>query len=158
LIVSGVAVGLAWVLFVVRVGDRTVFGHARVAMSGKVGDAWARLKSGLDERLDELNGTTQDERKKKLSARAKAKALAEQKKVAAVKSKPAPTARPAASAKAAVAEKKRTDAQVDKLKQAESLARAMQRADAAPPPKKTKVDERISASGKARVDELLAED
>jgi len=169
LMVCGLAVGLAWGLFVVRVGDRTVFGHVRHALDKPVGDVWAQLKSGTDTRLDELNGATADERKKKQTSRARAKALADKK----ASARPALATRAPAPAKPkvkekeekkapaiepiAMVEKKKNDAQVSKLKEAETLARSMQRADTAAPPKKTKVDEQISPSGKSRVDQLLAQ-
>ncbi len=207
LVVSGIAIALAWGVFVVRVGDRTLFGHTRALGEEDVGNAWTRLKGGVDERLEELNGVTAEERKKKQDAKARAKALAEKRakkdpkkdsaKVAArtapaprgsakASAKPAPTARTAAATAAArpavsvaarpavavaadrpvarpttkpaepVGPPPADVARVARLKEAQTLARAMQKADAAAPPRTTKVDERLSG-GASRVDALLAE-
>jgi hypothetical protein len=199
LLVSGLVVALAWGVFVVRVGGRTLYGHTRTLGDTDVGNAWTRLKSGLDERLEELNGATAEERKKnqvskaRAAAQAKPKAKAkkdEPKKGASARKadKPAVAARaaakpvrdpvrpaaPTAAAKgaapspaavasapaaarpplavAATPARRKEDARVERLGEAQALARAMHRADAAAPPRTTKVDERASGS---RVDALL---
>lgn len=195
LLVSGLVVALAWGVFVVRVGGRTLYGHTRTLGDTDVGNAWTRLKSGLDERLEELNGATAEERKKNQVSKARAAAQAkpkakkdEPKKGASARKadKPAVAARaaakpvrdpvrPAAAAKgaapspaaavasapgaarpplavAATPARRKEDARVERLGEAQALARAMHRADAAAPPRTTKVDERASGS---RVDALL---
>jgi hypothetical protein len=53
---------------------------------------------------------------------------------------------------AATPARRKEDARVERLGEAQALARAMHRADAAAPPRTTKVDERASGS---RVDALL---
>lgn len=199
LLVSGLVVALAWGVFVVRVGGRTLYGHTRALGDADVGNAWTRLKSGLDERLEELNGATAEERKKNQISKARAAAQA---KLKAKKDEPkrgasaAKTSKPAVAARAAVGKpgrdparavaapavstsakapavapaksapapaavvasaaspaRRKEDARVERLGEAQALARAMQRADAAAPPRTTKVDERATGS---RVDALLA--
>ncbi len=201
LLVSGLVVALAWGVFVVRVGGRTLYGHTRTLGDTDVGNAWTRLKSGLDERLEELNGATAEERKKNQVSKARAAAQAkpkakkdEPKKGASARKADKPTvaaravakpvrgpvggkARPAAPnaaakgaspaspavasapaadraplASAATPARRKEDARVERLGEAQALARAMHRADAAAPPRTTKVDERASGS---RVDALL---
>lgn len=201
LLVSGLVVALAWGVFVVRVGGRTLYGHTRALGDTDVGNAWTRLKSGVDERLEELNGATAEERKKNQVSKARAAAQAKpkakkddpKKNASAGKAtKPAVAARgavgkptrdaprdparavaaPGALAKAApeasaparaavdrtavaaapTPARRKEDARVERLGEAQALARAMQRADAAAPPRTTKVDERASG---ARVDALL---
>lgn len=153
LLLSGLVIGLACGLFVIRFGDRSLFGHLRSLGADDMDNVLAGFKAELDERLEELKEVNSErpkpkarEAKKKKPASSKA-APAKKKQQQKAPAKPAAHARPALSA----AESRSNERQVARLEEASSLTSPEPKKAAVS--KKTRVDERIPPRG---LDKLLA--
>lgn len=131
--------GLAYTLFVVRIGDRSVFGHLRTAGADEVGHVLARIKANLEERLAELRDANAPRGKQPVPAK---------------KAKPAPKKVPAP--KLSVAEQRANERQVQKLRDAQKLLVSSRASpEKREPPKRTVVDEHIADREKKAMTRLL---
>lgn len=138
LLISGVVVGVACGLFVVRIGDRSLFGHLRSMTGGEVGTVIERIKADLDDRLEDLReaNSARPQPKKPAAKAALAKADKAEKKKSAKPAAPSPS-KPALSDD----EKKANERQVAMLREAADAARKMKPVGS----KKTRVDEQMSS-------------
>ncbi|MCC7385721.1 MAG: hypothetical protein IT384_27980 [Deltaproteobacteria bacterium] len=149
LLFSGIAVGLAYTLFVVRVGDRSVFGHLRTAGGDEVGHVLARIKANLEERLAELRDANAPRGKQPVPPK---------------KAKPAPkkertpklTVAEQRANEQRVNEQRANERQVQKLREAQKLLVSSRASPAKrEPPKRTVIDERIADREKKAMTRLL---
>lgn len=155
LVLSGIVVGLAYGLFVVKIGRKTAFGHARAFFADDMAPLLTRLRSNMDQRIAELEGSKDKTRPKKEESRSKVnKGVLEKKRAkdeAPKKSKlteraPAPPSqKPEASAEPSptlsAKERATNESQVRRLKEAETFAEQLRVARAGEPKKKTDVGE-----------------
>lgn len=154
LVLSGIVVGLAYGLFVVKIGRKTAFGHARAFFSDDMAPLLTRLRSNMDQRIAELEGSKDKTRPKKEEARSKpTKGILEKKRAkddSPKKSKlgerpasPAPKPEPSAEPTPTLSAKERAqnESQVRRLKDAETFAEQLRVARAGEPKKKTDVGE-----------------
>jgi len=154
LVLSGIVVGLAYGLFVVKIGRKTAFGHARAFFSDDMAPLLTRLRSNMDQRIAELEGSKDKTRPKKEEARSKpTKGILEKKRAkddspkksklgerpAAPAPKPEPSAEPTPTLSAK--ERAQNESQVRRLKDAETFAEQLRVARAGEPKKKTDVGE-----------------
>lgn len=155
LVLSGIVVGLAYGLFVVKIGRKTAFGHARAFFADDMAPLLTRLRSNMDQRIAELEGSKDKTRPKKEEARSKpTKGVLEKKRAkdespkksklgerapAPAAPKPEPSAEPSPSLSAK--ERAANESQVRRLKEAETFAEQLRVARAGEPKKKTDVGE-----------------
>ncbi|MFO0725229.1 MAG: hypothetical protein U1E65_15715 [Myxococcota bacterium] len=153
-------VGLAYGLFVVKIGKKTAFGHARAFFANDMGPLLSRIRSNMDERMAELDGSSEKAKLKREEPRPKARAVPEKKRAKdeAKKTKigAAPTGESTPSALPTLSDKERSEneEQVRRLKDAEAFAETLRAQREAPGKKRTEVDEHLPSSRRG-VDSLL---
>jgi hypothetical protein len=143
LLVSGAVVGLAFGLFVLRIGDRSIFGHLRSLGQSDFDSAMAAVKSEVDQRLAELAEANRPAPKPRAAPK-KAPSSA-----AGVK----PARREAPAAKLTAAEQRANERQVARLREGARLI--AEAAKKHPPPASTRVEERIGEGQRGRVAKIL---